>query len=148
MDLVIGLFNHTQQRAESVDIDASDVQQWLDGLQDEYTLECCELEGESVAVKNLGDLCTLVQWIEENSNEAPEAIADFLDCFCVHDLDHYHDAFTGCDDFSEYATEFANDCILCDIDRDHPAKRYFDYDAFERDLAYDFTVGIFVWRNV
>ena len=148
MDLVIGLFNHTRQRAEVANIGVLDVQEWIDNMQDEYTLECVELEGNSVAVKNLGELCTLVQWLEDNSRSCAAAVADFIDCFSVHDLDSYSDSYTGWTDFSEYATEFADDCILCDIDRDHPAKRYFDYDAFERDLAYDFTIGIFVWRNV
>lgn len=148
MELVIGLFNHTRQRAEVANIGVLDVQEWIDNMQDEVTLECVNLEGEAVRIKNLGDLCTLVQWLEENPREAPEAIADFLDCFCVHDLDSYHDSYTGSADFSAYATEVANDCILYDIDRDHPVKRYFDYDAFERDLAYDYYVGRYVWRSV
>ena len=148
MDLVIGLFNHTHQRADSISIDVSDVQELLNNMQDEVTLECVELEGESISIKNLGELCSLVQWIEENPHEAPAAIADFLDCFSVHDLDSYPDSYTGCTDFSEYAAEFADDCILCDIDQNHPARRYFDYDAFEHDLKHDYYVGRYVWRNV
>lgn len=148
MELVIGLFNHTQQRAESIDIDVSNVQEWIDNMQAEYTLECVELEGESISVKTFGELCTLVQWIEDNPYEKAEAIADFVNCFSVRNLDSYSDSYTGCTDFSEYATEYVEDCILCGIDQNHPARSYFDYDAFERDLAYDYTVGIFVWRNV
>lgn len=148
MDLVIGLFNHTQQRAESVGIDVSDVQEWIDNMQAEYTVECVELEGESIRIKNFGELCTLVQWLEDNSRSCAAAVADFIDCFSVHDLDEYNDAFTGCTDFSEYATEYVDDCILCDIDQNHPARAYFDYEAFERDLAHDFTIGVFVWRNI
>ena len=148
MDLTIGLFNHTQQSAEVVIIDVSDVQEWIDNIKAEYTVECVELEDESVVVKNFGDLCTLVQWLEANTRENAAAVADFINCFSVHDLDSYRDAFTGCDNFSEYATEYIDDCILCDIDQDHPARQYFDYDAFESELRHDFTIGAFVWRNV
>ena len=148
MELVIGLFNHTRQRAEVVNIDVSGVQELIENMQDEYALECVELEGESVRIKNFGELCTLVQWIEDNPRSCAAAVADFIGCFSVHDLDEYHNAFTGCTDFSKYATECADDCILCDIDQNHPARAYFNYDAFERDLAYDFTVGIFVWHNI
>jgi len=148
MELAIGLFNHNQQRAESISIDVSDVQEWIDNMQAEYTIECCELESESVRIKNFGELCKLVQWLEDNPHENAEAIADFIGCFSVHDLNSYHDAFTGCIDFSEYAAEYADDCVLCDIDENHPARRYFDYDAFERDLQHDHTVGVFVWRNI
>jgi len=148
MELAIGLFNHTQQRAESISIDVSDVQEWIDNMQAEYTLECCELESESISVKNFGELCELVQWLEDNPYENAAAVADFIGCFSVHDLNSYHDAATGFTDFSEYAAEYADDCILCDIDRNHPARNYFDYDAFERDLQHDHTVGVFVWRNI
>lgn len=148
MDLTIGLFNHTQQRAESVNIDVSDFQEWIDNMQDECTVECCELEDESISIKNFGELCALVQWLEENPHENAEAIADFIRCFSVHDLNSYHDAATGCTDFSEYAAEYADDCLLRDLDQNHPARNYFDYDAFERDLQHDFTVGVFVWCNI
>jgi len=148
MELAIGLFNHTQQRAESINIDVSDVQEWLDNMQDECTVECCELEGESISIKNFGELCVLVQWLEDNSRENASAVADFIGCFSVHDIDSYHDAFTGCSDFSEYAAEYADDCILCGLDQNHPARNYFDYDSFENDLQHDFTVGVFVWRNI
>lgn len=149
MYLALGLFNHTQQHAESVyNIDVSDVQEMIDNMQDECTLECVELEGESVAVKSFGELCKLVQWIEENTRENVDAIVDFVNCFSVHDLNNYNDAFTGCTNFSEYAAEYADDCILCDIDKNHPARLYFDYDSFENDLRHDHTVGVFVWRNI
>lgn len=148
MDLTIGLFNHTQQRAEVIDINVSDVQEWIDNMQAEYTIECCELEGDSISIKNFGELCTLTQWLEANPHENAEAIADFIGCFSVQDLDGYHDAFTGCTDFSEYAAEYADDCILCDLPKNHPARSYFDYDTFERDFKHDFTVGVFVWRNI
>lgn len=148
MDLVIGLFNHTQQRAESIDIDVSDVQEWLDNMQAEYTLDCVELEGESVAVRSFGDLCELVRWLEENTHESVEAIVDYVNCFSVRDLDSYSDSYTGRTDFSEYASEYVDDCVLCDLPKNHAARSYFDYDAFENDLRHDFTVGAFVWRNV
>ncbi len=148
IDLTIGLFNHTRQRAENIDIDVSDVQEWIDNMQDEYTLECCKLEGDSVAVKNFGELCELVQWLEDNSRENAEAVADFVNCFSVQDIGLYHAAFTGCTDFSKFTTEYVNDCILCDIDQNHPARAYFDYGSFESDLRHYFTVGVFVWRNV
>jgi len=148
MDLTIGLFNHTQQRAESISIDVSGVQEWIDNMQAEYTLECCELESESIRIKNFGELCKLVQWLEDNPYENAAAVADFIGCFSVHDLNGYHDAFTGCTDFSEYAAEYADDCILCGLDQNHPARNYFDYESFENDLQHDFTVGVFVWRNI
>jgi len=148
MDLTIGLFNHTQQRAESISVNVSDVQEWIDNMQAEYTLECCELESESIGVKNFGELCKLVQWLEDNPYENTNAVADFIRCFSVHDLNSYHDAFTGCDDFSKYATEYADDCILCDLDQNHPARNYFDYESFENDLQYEYNVGVFVWRNI
>ncbi len=148
MDLTIGLFNHTQVRAESVNIDVSDVQDWIDNMQAEYTVECVELEGNGIRAKNFGELCALVQWLEDNSRENIDAIVDFVNCFSVQDLDSYHDAFTGATGFSEYAAEYADDCVLCGLDRDHPARSYFDYDSFENDLQHDFTVGVFVWRNI
>jgi len=148
MDLTIGLFNHTQQRAESISINVSDVQEWIDNMQAEYSLECCELEGESICIRSFGELCELVRWLEDNPYENTNAVADFIRCFSVHDLNGYHDAFTGCADFSEYAAEYADDCVLCGLDQNHPARNYFDYDSFENDLQHDFTVGVFVWRNI
>ena len=55
-----------------------------------------------------------------------------------HDFD---DAYVGCwESFREYSDNLVEDCgLLGDNDPQSIAYRYFDWESFARDLAYDYT---------
>ncbi len=59
------------------------------------------------------------------------------------------------EDFKTYAFHLAEDIGLFDgIDDDHVAVRYFDWDSWIRDLAFDFSVerdgngGVYIFRSL
>lgn len=145
--LTLGLFNHTTQQALSIDVESYDLSEWLEPQADELTLECLEIDAQAFpTIKCFDDLVTLVDWLDNQAHIDLDQVSDFLELFNLSDLDHYDDAHTGCDDFSEYAQEMADEMMSCGTDSDF-AKRYFDYDAFERDLSFDYNIGRYVWRN-
>lgn len=144
--LTLGLFNHTKQLALSADVESCDLSEWLENQTDEMTLECLEVDTQAFpTIACFDSLATLVEWLDCQSYIDLDQVADFLDLFSLADLESYDDAHTGSDDFSEYAQSQADDLLSCE--KDSVLKRYFDYDAFERDLSFDYTVGRYVWRN-
>lgn len=89
----------------------------------------------------------LVAWVRsgdylaEGTGDLP-SIPDFEERFAGH-----------WDDFDEYAHQLAEDIgLLTDVPEE--VVRYFDWEAWTRDLAFDFTVedapgsGVFVFRNL
>lgn len=144
--LTLGLFNHTKQLALSVDVESFDLPEWLESQTEELTLECLEIDTQAFpSIKSFDGLLTLVDWLDSQSYIDLDQVSDFLDLFNVADLHLYDDMHTGCDDFSEYAQSMADDLLSCE--KDSILKRYFDYDAFERDLSFDFSIGRYVWRS-
>lgn len=144
--LTLGLFNHSKQHALSVDVESYDLSDWLESQAEEMTLECVEIDSTAFdTVKSMSDLVKLVGWLEDRSNIDLDQVSDYLDFFRLADLHLYDDMHTGCDDFSEYAQNMADDLMSCE--KDSILKRYFDYDAFKRDLSFDYSVGKYVWRN-
>ena len=62
----------------------------------------------------------------------------FLENWSVEDLDHVGDAYYGhYDSFRDFAENHAHETIE-GLDGDSTLARYFDYEAWERDLSYDF----------
>lgn len=144
--LTLGLFNHSKQSALSVDVESYDFAEWLGSQYDEMSLECLEIDTQAFpTIKCFDDLSTLADWLENQSYIDLDQVADYLDLFNVADLHLYDDAHTGADDFSEYAQDMADDCLLHSVPDD--VKRYFNYDAFEHDLSFDYSIGRYVWRN-
>ena len=144
--LKTGVFNHSKQMALSVDVESSYLLEWVDSQQDEMTIECLEIDTQSFStIKCFDDLIALVDWLDNQSYIDLDQIADYLDLFSLSDLHWYDDKHTGCNDFSEYAAQLADDCLLYTVADD--VRRYFDYDAFERDLAFDYSIGRYVWRD-
>lgn len=144
--LALGLFNHSKQTALSVDVPSYALSDWLESQQDEMTLECLDIDTEAFStIKCLDDLVTLVDWLDSQSYIDLDQVADYLDLFSLSDLHLYDDMHTGCNDFGEYSQCIADDLLSCEAG--DLLKRYFDYDAFERDLSYDYSIGRYVWRN-
>ena len=72
----------------------------------------------------------------------------------IPSLSDFEESYQGrWDSFREYAQQLADDIGLTDGWPDE-AQRYFDWDAWTRDLAFDYTVadapdgGIYVFRNL
>lgn len=145
--LTLGLFNHSKQTALSIDVESCNLSDWLESQHDEMTLECVEIDAQAFSSINcFDDLIALVDWLDSQDFIDLDQVSDFLSLFSLSDLDSYDDYHTGCNDFSEYAQEIADDCLLHSVPDD--IKCYFDYAAFERDLSFDYTIGRYVWRNV
>ncbi|MEZ2189413.1 antirestriction protein ArdA [Corynebacterium sp. CCM 9204] len=71
----------------------------------------------------------------------------------IPSMSQFEDAYQGqWDSFDDYATQLAEDIALTD-DWPEEAQRYFNWEAWSRDLAFDYTVidapdgGVFVFRN-
>mgnify|MGYP003441843112 CR=1 FL=1 len=144
--LTLGMFNHTKQLALSVDVESYDFAEWLESQADELTLECLEIDAQAFpTIKSIDSLVTLVDWLDNQSYINLDQVSDYLDWFNLSDLHLYDDMHTGCDDFSEYAQSLADECLLHSVPDD--VKRYFDYDRFENDLSFDYSIGRYVWRN-
>ena len=144
--LTLGLFNHSKQHALSVDVESCDLSEWLESQSDEMTLECVEIDTQAFpTIKSIDSLATLVDWLDCQSYINLDQISDYLDLFNVADLHLYDDAHTGCDDFSAYAQDLADECLLHSVPDN--VKIYFDYDRFEHDLSFDYSIGRYVWRN-
>lgn len=142
--LALGLFNHSKQTVLSVDVESFDLPEWLESQADELTLECVEIDCQAfLTIKCFDQLAVLVEWLDCQSYIDLDQVSDFLDLFSLSDLSLYGVAHTGCGDFSEYAQEMADDLLSCE--KDSILKRYFDYDAFERDLSFDYAIGRYVW---
>lgn len=144
--LNLGLFNRSKQTVQSVDVESSDLPEWLESQTDEMTLECVEIDLQAFpSVKSFCDLLSLVDWLDNQSYIDLDQVADYLDLFNLSDLHWYDDKHTGCSDFSEYSQSLADDLLSCE--KNSLMEKYFDYDAFEHDLSFDYTIGRYVWRN-
>ena len=144
--LTLGLFNHSKQAALSIDVESFDLSEWLESQSDEITLECLEIDTQAFpTIKGFDSLVTLVDWLDSQSYIDLDQLSDYLDFFRLDDLHLYDDAHTGSDDFSEYAQNLADECLLYNVPDD--VMRYFDYDRFEHDLSFDYAIGRYVWRN-
>lgn len=144
--LTLGLFNHSKQTALSIDVESYDLAEWLESQSDELTLECLEIDTQAFpSIKSFDGLVTLVDWLENQSYIDLDQVSDYLDIFRLEDLHLYDDMHTGCNDFSEYAQDLADDCLLHSVPDD--VKLYFDYDRFEHDLSFDYSIGRYVWRS-
>lgn len=144
--LTLGLFNHSKQHALSIDVESSDLSEWLDSQAKMVALECLEIDMQAFpTIKCFDDLIALVEWLDNQSYIDLDQVSDYLDLFNLSDLHGYDDKHTGCSDFSEYAAQLADECFLYDVP--DTVKQYFDYDAFEHDLSFDYTIGRYVWRD-
>lgn len=91
----------------------------------------------------------LCAWVRSGSYVA-EGSTDFP---CVGD---FEEAYCGnWDSFRDYAFQLAEDIDLFDgLDSEHTAVRYFDWDSWIRDLAFDFSVerdgngGVYIFRSL
>jgi len=96
---------------------------------------------------NLGEypgLDNIIKVQEAIDEHGIYVVRAFLDNWLVEDLDHIDDAYYGeYDNFSEFASQLANDTIegLNENHTDSTLARYFDWQAWERDLAYDYHEG-------
>lgn len=143
--LTIGLFNHARQYPLSVGVESCNLSEWLESQHDEMTLECVEIDTQAFeTIKCFDQLVVLINWLESQDYIDLDQVSDFLSLFSLADLHLYDDYHTGCSDFSEYAQSLADECLLHSVSDD--IKCYFDYDRFERDLAYDYSIGRYVWR--
>ena len=90
---------------------------------------------------NLGENPSLEKVVEVQEaieEHGADVVHGFLENWSVEDLDHIGDAYYGhYDSFKDFAENIAHETIE-GLDGDSTLARYFDYDAFERDLGYDF----------
>lgn len=106
---------------------------------------------------NLGeypDLDKIIEVQEAINEHDIDKVNGFLELWSIEDLDHIDDAFYGeYASFSEFAQNFADDTIEGLSDGNSTLARYFDYDAFERDLNYDFNEtdasggNVYIWNS-
>tara|TARA_R100000426_G_scaffold20530_2_gene17647 strand:- start:5 stop:526 length:522 start_codon:yes stop_codon:yes gene_type:complete len=93
---------------------------------------------------NLGeypDLDKLIQVQEAIDEHGKYVVHAFLENWSIEDLDHIQDAYYGeYDSFSEFAQQLAEDTIE-GLNDNSTLSRYFDWNAWERDLEYDFHEG-------
>lgn len=93
---------------------------------------------------NLGenpDLKDIAKLAEVYNEEGQDKIDDFLEYFIIEELDSLEDSYQGqYQDFSAFAQEMAEMCIEGFNDNSTLA-RYFDYEAWERDLSYEYNIG-------
>ena len=87
-------------------------------------------------------------------NEHGEAVTGYIEIFGEGYLDNFDDYYIGCyDSFDEFAEQDADDMIACYSGEGVEwLSRYFDYEAYSRDLSYDHAHwdgerGCHVFRN-
>ena len=115
---------------------------------EEYAVHDFEGFG-SYKVSEWSDVATLVAIAEAVDEHGPfitEYLADVHDDLA--DAIAAVDDMSEADNFGQFAYDMAEEVVLPGADE--TLKRYFDFDSFERDLAYDYTVldnpagGVFV----
>ena len=93
---------------------------------------------------NLGEypgLDNIIKIQEAIDEHGKYVVNAFLENWSVEDLDHIDDAYYGTyDSFSEFAQQLAEDTIE-GLNGDTTLARYFDWEAWERDLSYDYHEG-------
>jgi len=91
---------------------------------------------------NLGEypgLNGIIKVQEAIKEHGADVVNGFLGNWSLEDLDHICDAYYGkYDSFSEFAQQYAEDTIEGLSANDSTLARYFDWQAFERDLSYDY----------
>jgi antirestriction protein len=105
---------------------------------------------------NLGeypDLDKIIEVQEAINEHDIDKVNGFLELWSIDDLSHIDDAFYGeYGSFKEFAETFADETIEGLSDGNSTLARYFDYDAFERDLNYDFNEtdasggNVYIWN--
>lgn len=107
--------------------------------------------GEYTSLKELAKIVAFIEDNEENGYKE-EIIAAVIDYIGIDDLDDAETLLENShgvyDSFKEYAEQYADECLAIPEN----IQSYFDYHAFARDLALDFTVidvpgGVFVASN-
>lgn len=94
---------------------------------------------------NLADICKLAGAYEEHGLEK---VNGFLENWSVEDLEHIEDAYYGeYSDFSEFAQDLAESCIE-GLNDDSTLARYFNWEAWERDLSYDYHESAGTGSNI
>ena len=98
---------------------------------------------------NIDDIQKILDYIALDDNDK-EMIEDYCQCFGgdLEDFGELLDKANGryqgkYDSFSEFASSRADEDIACMSVRGATEwfERYFDYDAYERDLQYDYCIG-------
>ena len=93
---------------------------------------------------NLGEypgLDKIIQVQEAIDEHGADVVQAFLENWSIEDLDHVGDAYYGkYDNFTEFAEQLAHETIegLNENHTDSTLARYFDWQAWERDLSYDY----------
>ena len=96
---------------------------------------------------NLGEypgLDKIIQVQEAIDEHGADVVQAFLKNWGVEDLDHVGDAYYGkYDNFTEFAEQLAHETIegLNENHTDSTLARYFNYEAWERDLSHDYHEG-------
>lgn len=122
------------------------------------------LDHENIPIKGEMSLAEAARWGETYDEADPEqwpAICAWVKSGCytaegtgdIPSLPDFEETYQGLwGSFREYAEQLADDIGLTD-GWPEEAQRYFDWDAWTRDLAFDYTVmdapdgGVFVFRN-
>ena len=93
---------------------------------------------------NLGEypgLDKIIQVQEAIDEHGADVVQAFLENWSVEDLDHVGDAYYGkYDNFTEFAEQLAHDTIE-GLNDNSELSRYFNYQAYERDLHHDYHEG-------
>ena len=91
---------------------------------------------------NLGEypgLDNIIKVQEAIDEHEADIVKGFLSNWSLEDLDHIGDAYYGkYDSFTEFAQQYAEDTIEGLSANDSTLARYFDWEAFERDLGHDY----------
>ncbi len=101
---------------------------------------------QGIHIGEYTSLSTVVEMMDERGELERKGIEpEIYEQWCKetgnHGVTEFEDAFRGMySSFNEYAEQFADDCVLCEYLDDSTVVRYFDYDAFARDLAMDYHV--------
>lgn len=101
-----------------------------------------ELYRESMSVEDVEKILAFVA-LDDDDREMLEA---FCECYGgdATDADNIEDVrerFMGCyDSFQEFADQCADEVLAC-MNAPEFCSRYFDYEAYARDLRYDFSVS-------
>jgi len=103
--------------------------------------------GENPDLQELCDYASLY-------NAHGEAVTGFIEIFGLGNLDEFADYYVGCyDSFDDFAYEDADEVIACNSSEGSEfLQRYFDYEAYSRDLSYDFSHwdgdnGTYIFRS-
>ena len=86
----------------------------------------------------------LLAWVETGC---------YIACDDLPSVSDFEERYCGCwDSFEDYAYQLAEDTCLME-DWPEEAKRFFDWEAWTRDLKFDYTVadapdgGVFIYRS-